>query len=123
MSATRSLLALVALALAPWALAQGTSEEIAKYRAALQEGNPAELWEIRGADLWRQKRGPKQVSLEGCDLGLGTGIVKGAYAQMPRYFADADRVMDLETRQPEESLKVKHRLESVPGTIRTRILY
>src|SRR5579864_4173464 len=98
MSATRSLLALVALALAPWALAQGTSEEIAKYRAALQEGNPAELWEIRGADLWRQKRGPKQVSLEGCDLGLGTGIVKGAYAQMPRYFADADRVMDLETR-------------------------
>ena len=25
-------------------------------------------------------------------------MVKGAYAQLPRYFADADRVMDLETR-------------------------
>lgn len=98
MSATRSLLALVALVLAPLALAQGTSEEIAKYRAVLQEGNPAELWEIRGADLWRQKRGPRQVSLEGCDLGLGAGIVKGAYARMPRYFIDANRVMDLETR-------------------------
>ena len=26
------------------------------------------------------------------------GVVKGAYAQLPKYFADADRVMDLETR-------------------------
>ena len=46
----------------------------------------------------KQPRGPKKVSLEKCDLGLGPGVVKGAYAQMPRYFADADRVMDLETR-------------------------
>ena len=46
----------------------------------------------------RQPRGPKKVSLEQCDLGLGPGVVKGAYAEMPRYFADADRVMDLETR-------------------------
>lgn len=99
MSPGRCLTALIALALAPLALAQGsTAEEIAKYRAALQEGNPAELWEIRGADLWQQKRGPKQLSLEGCDLGLGAGIVRGAYARLPRYFADADRVMDLETR-------------------------
>jgi len=34
----------------------------------------------------KQKRGPKQVSLEACDLGLGPGVVKGAYAQLPRYF-------------------------------------
>lgn len=81
------------------ALAQtSTVDEIAKYRAALQDGNPAELWEARGEDLWKQKRGPKQVSLEGCDLGLGPGIVNGAYARLPKYFADADRVMDLETR-------------------------
>jgi len=73
-------------------------DEIAKYRAALQDGNPAELWEVRGEGLWRTPRGPKQVSFERCDLGLGPGVVKGAYAQMPRYFADADRVMDLETR-------------------------
>jgi L-cysteine S-thiosulfotransferase len=75
-----------------------TVDEIAKYRAALQDGNPAELWEARGEDLWKQKRGPKNASLTACDLGLGAGVVKGAYAQLPRYFADADRVMDLETR-------------------------
>jgi sulfur-oxidizing protein SoxA len=73
-------------------------DEIAKYRAALKDGNPAELWEVRGEALWKQPRGPKQVSFERCDLGLGPGVVAGAYAQMPRYFADADRVMDLETR-------------------------
>ena len=81
------------------ALAQGSAvDEIAKYRAALQDGNPAELWEARGEDLWKQKRGPKGASLEACDVGLGAGVVKGAYAQLPRYFADSDRVMDLESR-------------------------
>ncbi|MGH8714985.1 MAG: sulfur oxidation c-type cytochrome SoxA [Casimicrobiaceae bacterium] len=81
------------------ALAQtSTADGIAKYREALQDGNPAELWEARGEGLWKEPRGPKQVSLEQCDLGLGAGVVKGAYAQLPRYFSDADRVMDLETR-------------------------
>ena len=96
----RALLAAVAgLMLASPAAAQGSAaDEIAKYRAALQDGNPAELWEARGEDLWKQKRGPNRVSLERCDLGLGPGGVKGAYAQLPRYFADTDRVMDLETR-------------------------
>jgi sulfur-oxidizing protein SoxA len=87
------------LASAPTVLAQRSAvDEIAKYRAALQEGNPAELWEARGEGLWKQKRGPKQASLEQCDLGLGPGVVKGTYARLPRYFPDADRVMDLETR-------------------------
>ena len=81
------------------ALGQGsTVDEIAKYRQALQDGNPAELWEARGEALWKEPRGPKRTSLENCDLGLGPGVVKGAYAQLPRYFPDADRVMDLETR-------------------------
>jgi sulfur-oxidizing protein SoxA len=87
--------------LALWAgaaSAQSALDEIAKYRQALQQGNPAELWEARGEALWKHKRGPKNVSLEACDLGKGPGVVKGAYAEMPRYFADADRVMDLETR-------------------------
>jgi sulfur-oxidizing protein SoxA len=75
-----------------------TVQEIEKYRQALQDGNPAELWEARGEELWKKPRGPNNVSLERCDLGLGAGVVKGAYAQLPRYFADADRVMDLETR-------------------------
>jgi sulfur-oxidizing protein SoxA len=93
-------LAAFALALAaPVALGQGsTADEIAKYRAALQDGNPAELWEARGQGLWKTAAGPGKVSLEKCDLGLGPGVVKGAYAQLPRYFADGDRVMDLETR-------------------------
>lgn len=73
-------------------------DEIAKYREALAAGNPAELWEARGEDLWKQKRGPRNASFESCDLGKGPGVVKGAYAELPRYFADADRVMDLETR-------------------------
>ena len=81
------------------AAAQSSPEaEIAKYREALAAGNPAELWEARGEDLWKQKRGPKNASLEACDLGKGAGVVKGAYAELPRYFPDADRVMDLETR-------------------------
>jgi sulfur-oxidizing protein SoxA len=96
-SRLRRVAALLLLA-APMALAQTAVDEIAKYRAALQEGNPAELWEARGEDLWKQKRGPKQVSLERCDLGQGPGVVKGAYARLPMYFADTDRVMDLETR-------------------------
>jgi sulfur-oxidizing protein SoxA len=75
-----------------------TIKEIEKYRAALGDGNPAELWEARGEDIWKQKRGPKEASLEKCDLGLGAGVVKGAYAQLPKYFADADKVMDLESR-------------------------
>jgi sulfur-oxidizing protein SoxA len=89
---------LVAVAVTAVFAQSSTVDEIAKYRAALQDGNPAELWEARGEDLWKQPRGPKKVSLEKCDLGLGPGVVKGAYAQLPRYFADADRVMDLETR-------------------------
>jgi len=99
MTGVRSLGVVLALAIAPAALAQSsTADEIAKYRAALQDGNPAELWEIRGEGLWNAPRGPKQVSLERCDLGLGPGVVKGAYARLPRYFADADRVQDLESR-------------------------
>ncbi|HET7772477.1 MAG TPA: sulfur oxidation c-type cytochrome SoxA [Burkholderiaceae bacterium] len=73
-------------------------DEIAKYRQMLADGNPAELTEARGEDLWTQKRGPRQASLERCDLGLGPGVIKGANAQLPRYFADANRVMDLEAR-------------------------
>ena len=78
--------------------AQSAVDEIAKYRQQLQDGNPADLWEARGEDLWKQKRGPNSVSLERCDLGKGPGVVKGVYAGLPKYFADADRVMDLETR-------------------------
>src|ERR1041385_7989298 len=80
------------------ATAQSAVDEIAKSRQQLQDGNPAELWEARGEDLWKEKRGPKNASLEACDLGRGPGVVKGAYAHLPKYFADADKVMDVEQR-------------------------
>ncbi|HZZ93940.1 MAG TPA: sulfur oxidation c-type cytochrome SoxA [Usitatibacter sp.] len=75
-----------------------TAAQIEKYREAVAEENPAELWEARGEELWKQKRGPRNASLEQCDLGLGPGVVKGAYAVLPRYFADSDKVEDLESR-------------------------
>lgn len=75
-----------------------TVKEIEKYRQALGDGNPAELWEARGEDLWKKKRGPKNASLEQCDIGLGAGKVKGAYTVLPKYFEDTDKVEDLESR-------------------------
>ena len=60
--------------------------------------NPGFLAVDRGEVLWSEKRGSKNVSLEGCDLGLGAGKLEGAFAKLPRYFADADKVMDLEQR-------------------------
>ena len=75
-----------------------TAEEFDRFRAIMEEANPAELFEVKGEELWQKKRGPKNASLEQCDLGLGAGVVKGAYVQMPRYFADTDKVMDAEQR-------------------------
>lgn len=92
-----------ALVLAPAATAQDAETEraIEKYRQMLREdpwSNPALLDADRGEALWSTARGPKNVSLAQCDLGQGPGKVDGAFAEMPRYFADADRVMDVETR-------------------------
>jgi sulfur-oxidizing protein SoxA len=92
-----------AISATPWqqAAAQAadpTAAEFDKFREIMEQDNPAELFEAKGEELWRARRGPKNASLEQCDLGLGPGVVKGAYAQLPRYFADADRVMDAEAR-------------------------
>ena len=98
---SRMAVVLCAMGLGAAAQAQqprSTVEEIERYRAALGDGNPAELWEARGENLWKQKRGPKGASLEKCDLGLGPGVVKGAYTVLPKYFADSDKVEDLESR-------------------------
>ncbi|WP_026224810.1 sulfur oxidation c-type cytochrome SoxA [Methyloversatilis thermotolerans] len=78
--------------------ADETAEGIARYREALADGNPAELWEMQGEELWRTARGPKNGTLEKCDLGQGPGVVKGAFVGLPRYFADTGRVQDLESR-------------------------
>jgi sulfur-oxidizing protein SoxA len=77
---------------------KSTADGIAEYRAMLADGNPAELFEAKGEALWQQARGPAQANLTRCDLGLGPGVVKGAWVQLPRYFADTGRVQDLESR-------------------------
>jgi len=86
----RAFALLLAIAAAP-ALAQDAKKEIQRYQRMIAEGSPAELYELEGEALWKK-------SFEQCDLGQGAGVVKGAYARLPRYFKDADRVMDLETR-------------------------
>ncbi|WP_374669095.1 sulfur oxidation c-type cytochrome SoxA [Ramlibacter sp.] len=92
-------LAVAALAASGTALAQKSAvESIEEYRQMLADGNPADLFEAKGEALWKQKRGPKNASLEQCDLGKGPGVVKGAFVELPRYFADVNKVQDLETR-------------------------
>ena len=78
--------------------AQDAKKEIQKYQQMIADGSPVELFELGGEELWTKPQGPKSVSLEKCDLGQGPGVLKAAYARLPRYFKDADRVMDLETR-------------------------
>jgi L-cysteine S-thiosulfotransferase len=78
--------------------AQSSNEEIAQYRDMLSDSNPAELYIAAGEEKWKMPAGPKQVTLEQCDLGLGAGRIEGAAAQLPRYFKDTNRVQDLESR-------------------------
>ena len=106
LAAACAVIAVASLAIAqliPPAIAQDSDTEkaIEKYRQMLKEdpwSNPALLDADRGEALWTTPRGPKNVSLAQCDLGKGPGKVDGAFAELPRYFADADRVMDVESR-------------------------
>jgi len=90
--------AAMAVACMPALAQKTTSQGIDEYRAMLQDGNPSELFQAKGEDLWKQKRGPKNASLEKCDLGKGPGVFKGAFVELPRYFSDTGRVQDLESR-------------------------
>jgi sulfur-oxidizing protein SoxA len=60
--------------------------------------NPA--WDVveAGEKLFKEARGPKNASLEKCDFGKGPGVLAGAYVELPRYFADTGKVMDIDTR-------------------------
>jgi L-cysteine S-thiosulfotransferase len=95
----------LAASLAGGALAQApqpidTEKELEKYRAMINDpmSNPGYLNVDRGEVLWSTKRGAKNVSLEDCDLGQGPGKLEGAFAKLPRFFADSGKVMDLEQR-------------------------
>lgn len=109
-------LACCSIALSSPLLAQDNTErELEKYRQMLKDdpwSNPALLDADRGEALWKKPAGPKNVSLEQCDLGKGPGKVDGAFAELPRYFADADRVMDVETR----ILWCRERLQGIDNT-------
>jgi sulfur-oxidizing protein SoxA len=95
-------------------------KELERYRAMLSDpfANPGLLFVDRGEQHWKTLAGPKNASLEACDLGKGAGTLEGAYAELPRFFADAGRVLDLEGRllwcmeklqgrDPKEILKTK----------------
>lgn len=89
------------IAVAPVAAQDATERGLQKFRdmlAADPWANPALLDADRGEALWKARKGPRKRSLEACDLGQGPGKLDGAFAQLPRYFSDAGRVMDLETR-------------------------
>jgi sulfur-oxidizing protein SoxA len=88
----------LAVAGTAWSQGKSAADGIAEYRKMLEDGNPAELFEAKGEALWTKKRGPKNASLEQCDLGKGPGVVKGAWVELPRWFADTQRVQDLESR-------------------------
>jgi len=59
-----TLLALLAAVSMPTWAQKTASQSIDEYREMLQDGNPAELFEAKGEDLWKQKRGPNHASLE-----------------------------------------------------------
>ena len=76
--------------------------ELERYRSMMAGGdpfsNPGYLNVDRGEQLWSTPAGQKNADLSICDLGKGAGVVVGAFAELPRYFADAGRVLDLEGR-------------------------
>jgi sulfur-oxidizing protein SoxA len=106
-----------ALAASAASAQKSAADGIAEYRAMLADDNPAELFEVKGEALWKTPRGPKKASLERCDLGLGPGVVKGAWVQLPRWFPDTQRVQDLESRL----LTCMETLQGIPAaeTIKT----
>ena len=89
-----------AFAAAPLRAEEDAEKEIERYRAMINDpmANPGYLAVDRGEALWAEPRGKNNVSLETCDLGKGPGVLEGAYARLPAYFEDADKVMDLEQR-------------------------
>ncbi len=92
--------AILGIAVPAMAQQDASEKEIERYREMISDpfSNPGYLNVDRGELLWKTARGTKNVSLETCDLGEGPGKVEGAFAKLPRYFADADQVMDVSQR-------------------------
>ena len=104
----RILVTLSALAIAAAGISVGMAQsadtssekEIERYREMINDpmANPGYLAVDRGEALWSEARGKRNATLESCDLGEGPGKLEGAYAHLPKYFADTNQVMDLEQR-------------------------
>ncbi len=104
------------LASAGSALAQKTSiQAIEEYREMLQDGNPADLFEAKGEDLWKQKRGPKNASLERCDLGKGPGVPALRARVQPR-------LPRLRDRHPRAGRHRRRRHAGLRGRLRARLI-
>ena len=98
LSSVRTLAYGLLMALCLGSTAHAAEDALSIGRQMLAEDNPGDLWVERGERLFREKRGPKGASLELCDFGLGPGKLEGAFARMPRYFADTGKVQDVESR-------------------------
>ncbi len=88
------------LAISANLLATEQPSGVKSHLLALQDkfANPGSFVIDEGESLFHAPGGPNNVSLEQCDFGLGAGKLEGAYAQLPRYFADTGRVQDAESR-------------------------
>jgi sulfur-oxidizing protein SoxA len=70
-----------------------------EYRKMLEDGNPAELFEAKGEGLWKQKRGPRNATLEALRPGQGPGRGQGRLRRSCRATLPTPAAcMDLETR-------------------------
>lgn len=90
----------LALVMAQGDSARSAKEELARQKELLRQTMgilPTELVTEQGKEIFFRK-GPSGKTMEACDFGLGLGVIKGAAARLPRYFADTQRVDDLDTR-------------------------
>lgn len=81
-----SLLALLALAQDdPFKEAEKQKKQLLEQSGGIL---PSDLFVEQGEQIFKAKRGPKQVSLEGCDFGRGPGKLEGVVGRLPRHFFD-----------------------------------
>ncbi|MBS0569529.1 MAG: sulfur oxidation c-type cytochrome SoxA [Proteobacteria bacterium] len=94
-----ALLAIAGGSLAAIGWSQDSAQDpVAEYRAMMGDDNPAVFAEDRGKELWNTAQAGGKTLAATCDLGLGVGKTRGAYAALPRYFKDTGKVQDLEAR-------------------------
>jgi sulfur-oxidizing protein SoxA len=77
---------------------KSAADGIAEYRKMLEDGNPADLFEAKGEALWKQARGPKNATLERATWARVRAWSRAPSSRLPRYFADTNKVQDLESR-------------------------